>query len=117
MKLNSLTPDNRDYFMKLPGHDTLRLILSKKAILVEGPSDELIVQKAFIKKHGVNPLERGVDVISVRSLAFKRFLEIAVLLDLTVCVVTDNDGDIEQLEKKYYDYLALEKIKIRLFGN
>ena len=112
MKLDSLTPDTRDYFMKLPGHDTLRLILSQKAILVEGPSDELIVQKAFIKKHGVKPLERGVDVISVQSLAFKRFLEIAVLLDLTVCVVTDNDGDIAQLESKYSNYLALEKIKI-----
>ena len=41
--LKSLTPDTQDYFMRLPGHDTLRLILSKKSILVEGPSDELIV--------------------------------------------------------------------------
>jgi putative ATP-dependent endonuclease of OLD family len=57
-------------------------------------------------------LELGVDVISVQSLAFKRFLEIAVLLDLTVCVVTDNDGDIAQLERKYSGYLDLEKIKI-----
>jgi predicted ATP-dependent endonuclease of OLD family len=32
---------------KLPGYDTLRLILCNKAILVEGPSDELIVQKAY----------------------------------------------------------------------
>lgn len=117
MKLDSLAPDTRDYFMKLPGHDTLRLILSKKAILVEGPSDELIVQKAFIKKYGVTPLERGVDVISVRSLAFNRFLEIAVLLDLTVCVVTDNDSDIAQLENRYSDYLALEKIKIHYDKN
>jgi len=112
MKLDTLKPDTRDYFMKLPGHDTLRLILSQKAILVEGPSDELIVQKAFAKKHGGKPLERGVDVISVQSLAFKRFLEIAVLLDLTVSVVTDNDGDIAQLKRKYSDYLGLEKIKI-----
>lgn len=112
MKLNALTPDTRDYFIKLPGHDTLRLILSQKAILVEGPSDELIVQKAFAKKHGAKPLECGVDVISVRSLAFKRFLEIAVLLDLSVCVISDNDGDIAQLKDKYCDYLDMEKIKI-----
>jgi putative ATP-dependent endonuclease of OLD family len=56
MKLDALTTDTRDYFMKLPGHDTLRLILSQKAILVEGPSDELIVQKAFVQKHGAKPL-------------------------------------------------------------
>lgn len=112
MKLDTLIPSTRDYFMKLPGHDTLRLILSQKAILVEGPSDELIVQKAFFQKHGAKSLERNVDVISVQSLAFKRFLEIAVLLDLTVCVVTDNDGDIDHLEGKYTDYIDREKISI-----
>ncbi|MFO1076057.1 MAG: TOPRIM nucleotidyl transferase/hydrolase domain-containing protein, partial [Geminicoccaceae bacterium] len=53
---------------RLPGHDTLRLILAKRSILVEGPSDELVVQAAFKKKHGKMPLEAGVDVISVNSL-------------------------------------------------
>ena len=77
LRLNELTPDTYDYFKKLPGHDTLRLILSKRSILVEGPSDEFIVQKAFHAKHAASPLQRGVDVISVKSLAFKRFLEIA----------------------------------------
>ncbi len=110
--LKSLTFDTKDYFMKLPGHDTLRLILSKKAILVEGASDELIVQKAFFKKHAKSPLECGIDVISVQSLAFKRFLEIGVLLDLHISVVTDNDGDIKKLEKKYAEYLSLPKISI-----
>lgn len=112
LRLNNLTSDTQDYFMKLPGHDTLRLILSKKAILVEGASDELIVQKAFYKKHGKKPLECGVDVISVQSLAFKRFLEIGVLLDLCVSVVTDNDGNVEKLKDKYSEYLSLKKISI-----
>jgi putative ATP-dependent endonuclease of the OLD family len=106
MKLKNLSPETEEYFMKLPGHDTLRLILSKKAVLVEGPSDELIVQKAYFKKYGVKPLDNGVDIISVQSLAFKRFLEIGKALDLTISVVTDNDGDIGALEKKYANYLA-----------
>ena len=87
--MNELTPDTYDYFKKLPGHDTLRLILSKRSILVEGPSDELIVQKAFHAKHAASPLERGIDVISVKSLAFKRFLEIARPLGIRVDVVTE----------------------------
>jgi predicted ATP-dependent endonuclease of OLD family len=58
------------------------------------------------------PLEAGVDFISVRSLAFKRFLEIASLLDLQTAVVTDNDGDIEALRKKYEHYLDKENINI-----
>jgi len=101
------------YFMKLPGFDTLRLILAKRAILVEGPSDELIVQSAYFRKHGHMPLEDGVDVIAVNSLAFKRFLEIAELLGTTVDVVTDNDGDVAKLKKKYADYLASETITIQ----
>lgn len=112
MKLDNLSAETRDYFLKLPGHDTLRLILSQKAILVEGPSDELIVQKAFIQKHGVTPLEIGIDVITINSLAFKRFLEIATMLNLTVKVVTDNDGDLEKLREKYAEYLGKERIEI-----
>jgi len=103
--LTGLTPDTKDYFMKLPGYDTLRLILSKRSILVEGPSDELIVQRAYKDKHSKLPLEDGVDVISVGSLAFKRFLEIAALLNLDVRVVTDNDGDVGALKNKYERYL------------
>ncbi|PVE22714.1 ATP-dependent endonuclease [Microvirga sp. KLBC 81] len=110
--LKDLKKDTQDYFMRLPGHDTLRLILAKRAILVEGPSDELIVQAAYRNLHGKMPLEAGVDVISVNSLAFKRFLEIAVLLDLTVAVVTDNDGDVAAVERKYQDYFGNPKVGI-----
>ena len=101
--LNQLSPDTQDYFEKLSGYDTLRLVLAKKAILVEGPSDELIVQKAFLAKHNVLPIMKGVDVISVRGLSFLRFLEIAELLKKETIVVTDNDG--------YYDKKVKEKYK------
>jgi AAA ATPase-like protein/OLD-like protein len=110
--LKQLTAGTQDYFLKLPGHDTLRLILAQRAILVEGPSDELIVQAAFRMKYGKMPLEAGVDVISVRALAFKRFLEIAALLGLQTDVVTDNDGDVEALKRKYDIFLNKEHIRI-----
>ena len=110
--LNDLSPDTKEYFMKLPGHDTLRMILSRKPILVEGPSDELIVQKAFFDLFGILPLEKGVDVISVGALAFKRFLEIARLLELEIAVVTDNDGDTDRLVDKYKDFTGIKNIKL-----
>jgi putative ATP-dependent endonuclease of OLD family len=106
-------PTTTRYFMKLPGHDTLRLILSKRSILVEGPSDELIVQRAYVKKHGKIPLQDGVDVISVNALAFKRFLEIARTLERETDVVTDNDGDVAALKQKYADYDGAPGIAIR----
>ena len=110
--LRDLTPDTQEYFMRLPGHDTLRLILASRSILVEGPSDELILQATFFKVHKKMPLDMGVDVISVRSLAFTRFLEIAVLLNKRVAVVTDNDGDVRALEGKYQDYTKNNNIGI-----
>jgi len=114
VRLNELEDiTTRDYFMKLPGHDTLRLILSKRTILVEGPSDELIVQRAYQMKHGKMPLEDGIDVISVNSLAFKRFLAIARLLNKETDVVTDNDGNVDALKAKYADYLGLAGIAIQ----
>jgi predicted ATPase len=105
MRLDNLPPDTLNYFLKLPGHDTLRLLLARRAILVEGPSDELIVQRAYIDRHGRASLASGVDVISVKSLAFKRFLDIAILLSLDVIALTDNDGHPEQLKERYAGYL------------
>ena len=72
MRLTDLPVDTLDYFKKLSGYDTLRVVLAQRLILVEGPSDELIVQRAFKDRHGVLPLEAGVDVINVRGLSFKR---------------------------------------------
>ncbi len=112
MTLKDLKPDTHDYFMRLPGHDTLRLILAKRVILVEGPSDELIVQIAYKKKHGKMPLQDAIDVISVNSLAFKRFLEIAALLKRSAAVVTDNDGSVADLKAKYKDYEGTADIHI-----
>lgn len=115
MNLADLDRDTQDYFRKLSGYDTLRLILAREAILVEGPSDELIVQKAFALKHtGAMPLDHEVDVINVRGLSFKRYLDIAnKLSDTKVKVVTDNDGDYKHtVTNKYKEYAANPNIKI-----
>ena len=105
-KLDSLNASTQDFFKKIPGYDTLRIILCKKAILVEGDSDELIVQKAFMSKNqGKLPIEKEIDVISVGT-SFLRFLEIAEKIMKPVSVVTDNDGDIDALKDKYKNYLG-----------
>ncbi len=113
-RLNELDESTHKYFKKLPGYDTLRFILSKKSILVEGPSDELIVQKAYmIENAGKLPIEGGIDVISVKGLSFKRFLEIAKLVKNMVTVVTDNDSDYQNyITNKYVDFVGDENIRI-----
>ncbi len=116
--LKDLPKEDTNYFNKLPGYETLRLILSKSAILVEGPSDELIVQKAFLDKYSYLPIEKEIDVISVNSLAFKRFLSLAKTIDKKVAVITDNDGDYEKnIQEKYKEYQDNNNIKIFSSGD
>lgn len=117
LKLSELSETTEAYFESLPGYNTLRLILCKKAILVEGPSDELVVQRAYRDKHEKLPIENSIDVISAYNLYFLRFLEIADKLALNVCVVTDNDGDVSALQNKYAAYLNRPNIKICFDSN
>lgn len=106
LRLGELSNETNLFFKKIAGYDTLRLLLSNKAILVEGDSDELIVQRAYMDYHnGKLPINDGIDIISV-GISFLRFLEIAKLLELRVSVITDNDGNIDALNRKYSDYLG-----------
>lgn len=110
--LNDVSDSTKRYFKKLPGHDTLRMILAKKTVFVEGPSDELIVHKAFEQKYRKSPLQCGVEVISVNALAFKRFLEIAKLLSINAVVITDNDGNADAVATRYSEFAKLPNVKL-----
>lgn len=117
VRLNRLPVGTQDYFRKLSGYDTLRLVLAKKSILVEGPSDELVIQRAHMDMHGGKlPAESGIDVINVRGLSFKRFLDIAMLLPQNfVAVVTDNDGkDASDVMQRYASYTKAPNISVHV---
>lgn len=102
VRLSQLSEDTGSFFKRLPGHDTLRLVLADEAILVEGPSDELIVQRAYRDANGKEPLDAGVDVISVGT-SHKRFMELAKELGRRVWSVRDNDGRSEQEMQDLFD--------------
>ena len=105
MRLSDLPPATLAYFKKLSGYDTLRVVLSSHVVLVEGPSDELLVQRAFLDKHGKLPIEAGIDVLNVRGLSAQRFLDIAKPLGKRVSVVTDNDGKTqEEVADRFAEY-------------
>jgi putative ATP-dependent endonuclease of OLD family len=107
MRLADVPADTLDYFKKLSGYDTLRLVLADRVILVEGPSDELIVQRAYLDRYGKLPIQDRVDVINVRGLSFRRFLDIAKRLGKRVAVVTDNDDKpAADVLENYKDYAS-----------
>jgi putative ATP-dependent endonuclease of OLD family len=102
-----LSDNTINYFKKLPGYDTLRLVLADRIILVEGPTEELVIQRAYLDKYGRLPSADGIDIVTVNSLAFKRYCDIAILMKKPISVVTDNDGDIEvHITKKYEGYIG-----------
>lgn len=100
----ALSQDTYDYFLKLPGYNTLRILLANNVVLVEGAADELIVQRAYIDNYGKQPIEDGIDVVSVDSLAFQRYCELASLIRKPLTVVTDNDGNAEAVQARYKKY-------------
>lgn len=115
--LSELSKETYDYFLKLPGYNTLRVLLANKAILVEGPSDELIVQRAYIDHYGKQPMEDGIDVITVDSLAFQRYCELAKLISKPITIVTDNDQDVEMVRRRYEKYGDLVTLCVEADNN
>jgi putative ATP-dependent endonuclease of the OLD family len=91
-KMTGLSPDTVAYFQKLPGYDTLRMVLANKIVLVEGPSDEIVFERIFKDMYGKRPMELGIDVLSMRGLSLGRCLELCTALDKTVAAIRDNDG-------------------------
>ncbi|HVF06644.1 MAG TPA: AAA family ATPase [Frankiaceae bacterium] len=91
-KFAALGDDTVAYFRKLAGYDTLRLVLARKLALVEGPSDALVLERAFRDATGTSPLDAGVDIVSMGGLTFKRALELCACLDRPAVGIQDNDG-------------------------
>ena len=111
LTFTDLEQDTINFFERKSGYDTLRYILCDSSILVEGDSDELILQRAYLDNYDKLPIEDGIDVISI-GLSFLRFLKIAKALELKTSIVTDNDGNIESLQNKYKDYRDDENITL-----
>jgi putative ATP-dependent endonuclease of OLD family len=73
----SLPADTVEYFKRLSGYDTLRLVLADKVVLVEGPSDEMVFTRAFRDRNGGRrPMELGVDVVSMAGVSLKRGMQL-----------------------------------------
>ncbi len=107
LRLTELKPETVDYFRKLPGYDTLRMVLAEKIVLVEGPSDEIIFERIFKDRYQKRPMELGIDVISMRGLSLGRCLELCTALDKIVAAVRDNDGvDPNELRTPIQEWLA-----------
>lgn len=111
-RLSDLSMDVVKMLKRLPGYDTLRVALSEKVILVEGPSDELVLKKIYLQKNNKLPEEDGIDIIVIRGIGFDPFIDIGREIGTKINVVTDNDGNyIDNVEKKFEKYDKYLNIK------
>lgn len=95
-RLDRLDPKVVKTLKRLPGYDTLRVALSNRVILVEGPSDELVLKKIYYRKHGRLPEQDGIDIIVVRGVGFDTFIAVGKEIGTKIHVLRDNDGDYER---------------------
>ncbi|MEJ6014183.1 AAA family ATPase [Corynebacterium sp. H127] len=94
-KFEVLTDPTVRFFRKVSGFDTLRLLLADQVVAVEGPSDEIIFNRFFRDLHAKDPLDAGIDVISVKGVGFSRVLELSAQLERKVACLRDNDGKVK----------------------
>ena len=89
---SEISDDTVRYFKRLSGFDTLRIVLADRLVLVEGPSDEMLFERAFRDKHEETPIEAGIDVLSMAGVSLARALELTAALNRKVAGLRDNDG-------------------------
>lgn len=111
--LNDLSAETSKYFMKAPPANILEFAISDRVILVEGPSEYMLFEKFYETVTNHKPETDGVNIIDVRGLSFKRYLELSKLIGEKTAVVTDNDHDYKRhCVDKYSDYAQTNNIKI-----
>lgn len=89
-RFDNLTTDTIDYFRKQSGYDTLRLVLARKLVIVEGPTDEMLFNRAYLDITGNHPTDDEIDVIT-QGTRNRRALELCHVLNRSVAVLRDAD--------------------------
>lgn len=102
------------FFQKSPNTNLLDFILSKKAILVEGTAEYILLNKFYESQFNQSPEDNDISIISVNGLNFSHYLELACILEIDTLIITDNDRDYNQnIIEKYNKYCDIETISIK----
>jgi len=112
MRLDNLDSDTAKFFMKAPDNNILEYVLSQKVILVEGDAEYILMEALYRKVTNEELVDSDIHIISVGGTSFKRYLNIAKILEIKTVVIRDNDNDYDQnIIQRYSDY-SEEYIKI-----
>ncbi|REC40089.1 ATP-dependent nuclease [Chryseobacterium sp. 5_R23647] len=102
-KLSGLDKKTAEFFIKAPNRNLLEFILSKKVILVEGDAEHILMEHFFESHYKMKPSQKGIHIIAIGGLSFKRYMEIANLLEIKTAVIRDNDKNYDSIITKNYE--------------
>lgn len=97
--LGDLPDDVSAFFTKADDNAFLQLLLSKRAILVEGATEFILLPKLYEQLTGRTVEEDEVAIIPCGGVSYKRHLAIAENAHKKVSVITDNDGDPDKISE------------------
>ena len=96
--LSKVDEEVAKFFVKADDNAFLQLLLSKKAFLVEGATEFLMLPH-FYKQLTERAIEEdGISVISCNGISYKKYLQIAKATDKKIAVITDNDKKQERID-------------------
>ncbi|MEM9596018.1 MAG: AAA family ATPase [Acidobacteriota bacterium] len=110
--LRALTEGTAEFFMKAPETNVLEFVLSRKVILVEGDAEFILIESFFKRATGRPCEDSDTHVIAVGGTSFKRYLELAKLLDIKTAVIRDNDGNYQENCVEAYTDFSSDAIRI-----
>lgn len=111
--LKNLSEETAKYFMKTPPASIVEFALARKSMLVEGPSEYMLLEDFYKTVTNHTPEEDDVHIIDVRGLSFRRYLEVAKLTGSKVAVITDNDEDYKKhCVEKYSNFASDANIRV-----
>lgn len=98
--LRDIKKETACFFEKLPSNSFLTLLLSKKIILVEGPTEYLLLPKLYQRTNNSSIEKDEVNIISCNGISYQRYLDIAEKTDKKLLVLTDNDKKLKKIQEK-----------------
>ena len=97
--LNNVDDGIANFFVKADDNSFLQLLLSKKAILVEGATEFLLLPYFYQKITGSTLEKDGITIISCKGISYKNYLSIAEATSKKIAVLTDNDQKTERITR------------------
>lgn len=95
--LGDVPGDVAAFFTKADNNAFLQLLLSRKAILVEGATEFILLPKLYEQLTGRTIEDDEVAIIPCGGISYKRYLAIAECANKKVSVITDNDRDPDRI--------------------